>query len=256
MHTPPLNLAMLCASRGKPCCKALVIMALFVIATPVSGINIVVNGDFEDPVVSGTEYGAQGKWDVYFAGETIPGWTVGGHSIDVVGKLGWQAASGDQSVDLNGYGFGSISQVLNTIPGHDYKLSFAMSANSFDGYAYYVAMEFLWQDQLVGSLGFYWTPATVGWNYHEYTLNTPTDQTRLTFQSTGGRPNAGAALDDVQVCDLSAATVPDGPVGSLALLPLGALLWLGRTSAAGTPRVPVRHQTLTPSAPCKTSLAT
>ncbi len=53
-----------------------------------------------------------------------------GNNIDHIGGF-WQAAEGMQSVDLNGAGPGTVSQLLTTVPGQAYRIRYALSENFF-----------------------------------------------------------------------------------------------------------------------------
>ncbi len=88
-----------------------------------SGRNLVVNGSFEQgPAV--------GSFRTLRAGATdLPGWTVTKGTIDVTGSV-VRAYDGKRAVDLAGTpGAGGIRQVLHTVPGQTYRLSFDMSGN-------------------------------------------------------------------------------------------------------------------------------
>lgn len=196
--------------------------------------NIVVNGDFEEPVVPGEQ-----GWEIYYGGQSFPGWTVGGHSVDIVHDHGvresWVSPSGHQGVDLNGQGPGSITQYLPTIPGATYLLSFAMAGNQVGG-PIIVTMDFLWGEEIVDTLSFLTitpapeTPGDIGWCYHQYTLVALTDLTRLTFESLSNTGARGPALDDVQVVllDMDGDGVPD----DLDQCPLS--VGIGETVVIGT----------------------
>src|SRR3954463_10778368 len=111
--------------------------------------NLVVNGDFEQPPVTDRGIG----FTTYKGGSSMPGWTVGGNSVDVVSDIpdawvSWAAASGHQSVDLNGASAGSIYQALHPIAGQTYNLSFALAGNPVNA-PYTVMMDFFWQGKLV-----------------------------------------------------------------------------------------------------------
>src|SRR5262245_11052513 len=69
--------------------------------TAASTGDIVVNGDFEQP--------------------TLSGWS--SSSVDLV-PTSWQAASGSWSIDLNAASPGWISQTLPTVAGTTYTLAF------------------------------------------------------------------------------------------------------------------------------------
>jgi choice-of-anchor C domain-containing protein len=152
--------------------------------------NVVTNGDFEVP-------NAGSSFVTYRAGQTFGGWVVESGSVDHVGRL-WQAANGNQSVDLSGEGAGAIYQDLPTIPGQTYLLRFAMAGNPEGGPAI-KRIEIWWDTTLVDTLSFDTTgrsKSSMGWVYHEYTVVATTNVTHLRFKSlTSGA--FGPALDDV-----------------------------------------------------------
>jgi choice-of-anchor C domain-containing protein len=168
------------------------------------GENLVVNGDFETPTANKSYY------EVVAAGRRWGSWLVGGSGgIDVV-RL-WESASGSQSIDLNGTpGMGSISQVLDTVPGKSYLLRFAMSGN---GYAQnepaVKTMQLWWNGALLDTLSFDTTGQTLddmGWIYHTYQLPAATrPNAELKFASTTPVSAYGPAVDDVKVLDPAAA---------------------------------------------------
>ena len=53
-----------------------------------AGLNIVYNGNFEEPDVEAITF------DTYFGGQSFGGWTVESGSIDHISELYWQAADG------------------------------------------------------------------------------------------------------------------------------------------------------------------
>lgn len=77
-------------------------------ALPVAaaGPNLISNGGFESGITS---------------------WTVNSGDVDVV--TGWQASEGTRSLDLNGFGPGSISQSFGTVNGRNYQLFFDLAGN-------------------------------------------------------------------------------------------------------------------------------
>ncbi|MFO1499556.1 MAG: DUF642 domain-containing protein [Verrucomicrobiota bacterium] len=161
--------------------------------------NLVTNGDFEDPPVRNRING----FDTYIGGESFGGWTVGGHSIDVVSDakgswVWWNAASGHQSVDLNGLGAGSVWQDIATVPQQSYALSFAVAANIASA-PWQATMEFLWHGQVVDTICFHptWNCYDPGWTYLAYQLTAETDQARLIFTSLSPGWTGGMILDDV-----------------------------------------------------------
>jgi hypothetical protein len=168
--------------------------------------SIVANGDFESPVVSGA-----------FGNFTWPGFDSWGvepsapdgdwASIDIVRDL-WPAASGGQSVDLNGsYGSGaSLRQTLTTQIGATYALSFAFAGNPDPSEAcgtspVVKSMEVLWGETRVGLYTFDTTGRSLadpGWQTISVPVMATTATTILRFDSLVYGA-CGPALDAVAV---------------------------------------------------------
>jgi choice-of-anchor C domain-containing protein len=93
--------------------------------------TLVTSGGFEPPGAA-TVSSFESLKGPTGAAKLGPGWEIVAGSIDLVGPASGQAAEGVQFVDLNGndpIGPGTISQVVNTLPGHVYRLSFRMAGN-------------------------------------------------------------------------------------------------------------------------------
>ena len=72
-------------------------------------VNLVDNGSFEIPDIGDPSY------RVFYAGSYIGEWYVASGSVDIVNY--WPAYEGKQSLDLEGYGQGTILQNISTFPG-------------------------------------------------------------------------------------------------------------------------------------------
>jgi choice-of-anchor C domain-containing protein len=161
--------------------------------------NLVVNGDFESPYLTGPQ-----ALVTYTAPSTdIPGWTVSAGTLDLNG-LYWENASGRQSLDMSGQDVaGTLTQDLPTIPGKTYVLDFAMAGNP--GGPPLKEMDVLWNGARVDRATFENSAATteeaMGWTRKQYVVSVPSSAagpTTLAFQSlTPG--SFGPALDDVRV---------------------------------------------------------
>ena len=94
------------------------------------GLNGAQNGSFEDPVVN-----LSGPQAYQYPGSFPPltGWTVPSGSVDLTQPDVWNAADGNQSIDLDGFAAGSLRQTLTTVPGQQYVVTFKYSANPGDG---------------------------------------------------------------------------------------------------------------------------
>ncbi len=163
--------------------------------------NLVANGGFEAPAVSG-------KSQVLAAGDTtLAGWTIGGNSISLIGGF-WQPQEGAQSIDLNGSGAGSIAQSIGTTAGTYYKLRFYFSGhpdlggnparmtvrwNSAGGSPY--SEQFTW----VGAS----SKSNMNWQLVERVVQAGSATSALSFTSdTPQNQNYGVALDGVSVTPL------------------------------------------------------
>ncbi|WP_329306941.1 choice-of-anchor C family protein [Streptomyces sp. NBC_01260] len=81
------------------------------------------DGSFEYPVST------PGGFKDLVAGQSIGPWQVTSGSVDLMGAGSWQAAEGDQSVDLSGVRAGSVSQTFTTVPGTKYTVTYAVAGN-------------------------------------------------------------------------------------------------------------------------------
>ncbi len=81
------------------------------------------DGSFEYPRVPSHTF------QEFLAGASIGPWLVTSGSVDLIGAGYWQAAEGEQSLDLDGFDAGSVSQTFNTIPGRQYTVTYALAGN-------------------------------------------------------------------------------------------------------------------------------
>ncbi|MFJ2414616.1 choice-of-anchor C family protein [Streptomyces brevispora] len=82
------------------------------------------DGSFEYPVST------TGGFIEFVAGQPIGPWQVTRGSVDLMGAGSWQAAEGDQSVDLSGVAAGAVSQTFTTVPGTKYTVTYALAGNT------------------------------------------------------------------------------------------------------------------------------
>lgn len=100
-----------------------------------AAVNLLTNGSFED-----TGTAVQQGWGGYTYGAgyslPLPGWTVDDGSVDITvnapspSGLWGPAADGVNSLDINGWNAGTISQTVTTTPGATYLVSFFYSRNA------------------------------------------------------------------------------------------------------------------------------
>jgi choice-of-anchor C domain-containing protein len=172
-----------------------------VLACALSVEAAISNGGFESPGV-GPSYRA------FLAGENIGGWVVESGSVEIVGTY-WQAAEGNQSLDLSGIWdwAGTIYQDVPTVPGQVYKIRFALAGNPEDQ-AIKDAKVF-WNDTELAKLtvdtaGRSFT--NMGWTYYDYEVTATGTSGRLKFQSLTLN-FLGPVIDDVSV---TGAAPPQG----------------------------------------------
>jgi len=185
----------------------------------VASANMVVDGSFEDPSVSGT-------FTTINAGSSIGAWTVTAGSVDLINNY-WQPAQGSQSVDVAGNINGTIQQTISGITdGQTYLLTFYMAGNP-DGdpttKTLQASMGDFSQSFTFNDTGY--TKDNMGWTEESATFVATGDV--LSFQDlsliNGGPSPYGAALDNVSL-EAVPAPIPEPSTvvaGAMMLLPFG-----------------------------------
>ena len=172
----------------------------------------IVNGSFE----TGTNPG--GFTTVGAGGTDITGWTVSGNSVDYIGSY-WTAQDGARSIDLAGNGIGTISQILSTVAGQAYQVSFWIARNPDNGI-----------NPRTGFVG--WngsnsqftfnnstsTAANMGWEQRSFIFGATGATTTLSFSSDAATAAGfyGPALDNVSI-----AAVPEPATWMMLILGFG-----------------------------------
>jgi len=161
------------------------------------------NGSFENGTVGGPymQLNAVNNSD-------LTGWSVSSGNVDVIDGY-WVSQDGHRSIDLNGLNPGSISQTLDTMPGHTYTVSFYMSGNPDGGPFGSPAIKTMDVDvnnSQVQQFSFDTTTHTVasmGWELKTYTFTAPGLTSILAFHSTtiAGTQWFGPAIDNVTITD-------------------------------------------------------
>lgn len=190
----------------------LMILAGAVSLIPVAASAQVVNGGFEAPNVANPCCNTVPP-------DSLPGWTVNTGNVNVVNgtfssSAGNLAFEGNQYLDLVGQGgVGSISQIVSTVAGQSYNLSFMYSHNLFSGTPSASAAFAL--DGLAGvithSTG---SNANLDWlNYSGSFVATGSSAT-LSFTNLTGGVNEGIFLDAVSVT----SAVPEPSIWAMLLI--------------------------------------
>ena len=198
------------------------------IATPA---NLIQNGSFESPSIpsSVVEYDA--------GSTTMPNWTVGGNSVDLVEDSYWAAEDGDQSLDLSGSAPGSVSQTVATTAGSNYTLTWWMAGNPNCGQPI-KTMNVYWDGALVDSPTFNDTgdsATSMGWVQLQLDVQATSSSTAVEFaDATADQSQCGATLDNVSLVPAVTAapvfTEDSPPLSALAGSTYSAIFF-----AAGVP---------------------
>ena len=160
-------------------------------------VNLVHNGSFENPEVSG-------DFDTYTAGQDIDGWHVETGSVDVTEEPHFDAVRGKpsaQAIDLNGNGPGSISQDLDTNADQTYLLRFFLAGNPECGTDDVKVLDVWWGGAKVAT--FYYDTSgqeADDLNYQLRTLELTAEDTTTELRFAGTNPGAcGPMIDVVRV---------------------------------------------------------
>ncbi|MER8236250.1 choice-of-anchor C family protein [Streptomyces sp. NPDC094049] len=169
--------------------------SVVVMATPsAAAVSRFDDGSFEYPTAPANAF------TNVVAGQSIGPWKVVSGSVDLIGAGFWQAAEGDQSVDLNGTQAGAVSQTFSTVAGRTYTVTYALASNTAGGPAVKTGKVLVdgqnFQDFSFDSTGR--TPAAMGYVRRQLTFVANAATTTLGFASTV--PGAmGPVVDDVRV---------------------------------------------------------
>lgn len=153
--------------------------------------DLLSNGDFEEP-------DAGDMYQQYDKGDTVGAWRVESGSIDLTGKW-WDAASGKQSLDLNGESTGAIAQDVETTAGESYVVRFAMSGNPDNENPEKATMKLEWDGKVIAEVSCdreYGKHHEMKWNRFSFAIKASGTSGTLKFISTttGGW---GPLIDDV-----------------------------------------------------------
>ncbi|AXU17139.1 choice-of-anchor C family protein (plasmid) [Streptomyces clavuligerus] len=152
------------------------------------------NGSFEYPLAPVNSFATLA------AGQSLGPWKVGSGSVDLIGAGFWQAAEGNQSVDLNGTQPGAVGQTFTTTAGRAYTVTYALAANPGGGPALKTGRVLIdgqnVQDFSFDSTGK--TMANMGYIRRQVTFVAGGPSTTLGFASTVAGA-WGPVVDDVQV---------------------------------------------------------
>ncbi|MEU9982899.1 choice-of-anchor C family protein [Streptomyces sp. NPDC050856] len=157
------------------------------------------DGSFEYPAAPANSF------RTYGSGASIGPWKVATGAVDLIGAGFWQAAEGDQSVDLNATGPGTVTQTFTTTPGKSYTVTYSLAGNPGGNQPLKTGRALIdgqsFQDFTFDTTGR--TMANMGYVTRQFTFVANNTTTALAFSSTTPRSAHGPVIDDVRVhsCD-------------------------------------------------------
>jgi choice-of-anchor C domain-containing protein len=157
------------------------------------------NGGFEEPIVPAD----------YFkriaTGASIGPWQVTSGAVEVVDDGFWQAAEGQQSVDLNPppdvAGPGMVAQTFTTIPGDPYTVTYSLAGNP-DGPPAVKTGRVLIDGEVIQDFRFDVSGKTrrnMGYEEWRVSFVANNSTTMLSFTSTTPHTRYGPVIDNVRV---------------------------------------------------------
>ncbi len=187
--------------------------------------NLITNGSFEIPGIVATRTDglvpASYRYE-RLAANAFTGWihNAGAPVLDTVaGK--WVAQDGTQYTEVESGFAGELAQVVPTVAGQQYLLTFYMAADPAAGTSNDDALRVVWDESIVDTVDLNdLTPEDLSWNLRSYLVTATSSSTVVRFQDAiVGAPFIGAYLDNVS---LVAVKIPEP--GTLQSFMLGALL--------------------------------
>lgn len=203
--------------------RKFLLMAFVVLAATKAEAGFVVNGGFENPVI--TPVGSY--FTVFPAGDpSVTPWIITGTSVDIVNPQLYPGSTttayeGNQVLDLAGTpGPGAISQTIFLDPGQ-YTLTFAYANNpggSPLNALVSLAGAATLSQAIVHSGSTY---NNLGWATASYDFTSSGGSVTLSFSSTNGITNQGIFIDAVNIDGAGQGTEPTPEPTSMALIGFG-----------------------------------
>lgn len=161
--------------------------------------NLIQNWSFEDdPVLN------SGQWTVR---NGIAGWTtVSGPGIEIQNNVAGSSWDGDQHVELDSHKNSAMEQIVDTLLGQQYALSFYYSprpgvAEESNGIDVYWGGDLLSSPTIAGT-----TSGNTFWTQYNYFFDGTGTSTSLMFSAAGTSDSFGGYIDAVS---LTTAPVPE-----------------------------------------------
>ena len=152
-----------------------------------SGINLIQNGSFEQPVLSNR------SWRLF---NQIEGWT-STHRIEIQNNVAGSPHSGVAFTELDANRSSNISQVVNTVGDCTYTLEFSFSARPRTKVIDNVLI-IKWGDVTLDRLVKY-SGGNTNWQTYSYQVTASSKHSTLTFEDGGISNGVGTYLDTVSL---------------------------------------------------------
>ena len=159
--------------------------------TSAAGADLVVNGGFEQPMLSPGSFGVFGA---------IEDWTTAyGAGIELQNAI-FVAHGGAQVVELDSHSSSAMYQDIATVPGVSDTVSFWVSprpgVNAEDN-----VLSASWDGRRLGTISSGPGGSVTAWTQYAYTVTATSSLTQLQFADAGVSNSLGSLLDDVSVVE-------------------------------------------------------
>ncbi len=157
--------------------------------------SIITNGSFEKGPKNVNDY-----LTLYAGSTELLGWKIERGSIDLIEKY-WKSSHGKRSIDLCGTTCSTISQVVKTIPGRVYQLSFDLSGNGYVNEIKTIKVRIGNIEKVFKFNTYGKNTSRMGWQKHSFNYKAISNMTRVVFEAPDNLNSsiAGPALDNVQL---------------------------------------------------------
>lgn len=163
--------------------------------------NLLVDGSFESP---GVPDAGAGRLTLRPA-DRVGQWRI--ESSSTLLGTGWQAADGEQSMELASGLAGSVLQHVSVFPGRVYELSFQLAGDPSTRAD--KSMRVVINDREVGRYTFRqasWTATDMGWEQHRFEFRADDPGLFILFEGLN-QSDAGAVIDDVWLVEWCQADI-------------------------------------------------
>ena len=220
---------------------AMLVQSGDVLGTPGSeGSDLITNGSFENGVAIAP---AAFISSVSAGSGSIADWNITSGNIDYIESL-WQASDGTRSLDMSGGNWGTVSQTIQTVPGHRYRVRFDLAGNPSGGPTQKsLRVTAADEQQMYDFDSSGRSTNDMGWTAHTFEFTAKDATTNIYFVSLING-SFGPALDNVRAFDLGPPPSEPANGASLEIQSAYQFELLYRDAGSGSSRDGAFHRPL------------